>query len=132
MATDWAAPEHHIGGEPKRLKFHFVRFLTSPHCRDLMLIAIVAIAAFIVIVGVALVVGGFAIVTTTPELLVALLGVVGGIAGWAFQAANTRFGVVDLFAAEIATLCRVAAVADFVPNYVRRYYLHGQFPPAPP
>ncbi|HXC27976.1 MAG TPA: hypothetical protein VNV38_08475 [Stellaceae bacterium] len=133
MATHWSAPEHHIGGEPKRLKFHFIRFLTSPHCRDLLLIAIASVIIFLAIIsiGIGLSADGSALATNAPELLIALLGVVAGVAGWAFQAANTRFGVVDLFAAEIATLCRVAAVADFMPNYVRRYYLHGQFPPAP-
>jgi hypothetical protein len=51
-------------------------------------------------------------------LRVATFGGVAAVIGWAYQAANIRFGVADTFAAEIATLCRVAAVNEFMPTYV--------------
>jgi hypothetical protein len=47
------------------------------------------------------------------------VGAVGcGVLAWTYQAGSARLGVVDLFACEIATLCRVFAVADVVRRYV--------------
>lgn len=42
----------------------------------------------------------------------------GGVLAWTYQSGSARLGVVDLFACEIATLCRVFAVSDVVPRYV--------------
>lgn len=48
----------------------------------------------------------------------AFIGAVGavgcGVLAWTYQAGSARLGVVDLFACEIATLCRVCAVTDVV------------------
>jgi hypothetical protein len=41
-----------------------------------------------------------------------------GVLAWTYQTGSARLGVVDLFACEIATLCRVAAVVDMVRRYV--------------
>ena len=41
-----------------------------------------------------------------------------GVLAWTYQTGSARLGVVDLFACEIATLCRVAAVVDMVPRYI--------------
>jgi hypothetical protein len=47
------------------------------------------------------------------------IGAVGcGVLAWTYQSGSARLGVVDLFACEIATLCRVAAVTDIVPRYI--------------
>jgi hypothetical protein len=52
----------------------------------------------------------------------AFIGAVGavgcGVLAWTYQTGSGRLGVVDLFACEIATLCRVAAVVDMVPRYI--------------
>lgn len=52
----------------------------------------------------------------------AFIGAVGavgcGLLAWTYQTGSARLGVVDLFACEIATLCRAAAVTDMVPRYV--------------
>ena len=40
------------------------------------------------------------------------LGIMGGILVWAYQTGNKRLGVVDLFACEIDTLCRVVTVMN--------------------
>ena len=48
----------------------------------------------------------------------AIWGVGGGVLAWTYQSGSGRLGVVDLFACEIATLCRVAAVSDMVQRYV--------------
>ena len=53
---------------------------------------------------------------------VGAVGAVGcGVLAWTYQTGSSRLGVVDLFACEIATLCRVAAVVDMVPRYIRLY-----------
>jgi hypothetical protein len=57
-----------------------------------------------------------------------LLTVAGGIISWAYQSANIRFGVADVFAAEIATLCRVAAVDDFMAKFVNLFKEERKFP----
>src|SRR5262249_53567714 len=47
----------------------------------------------------------------------AIAGALAAIA-WAYSAANIRLGVVDLFAAEIFTLCKIAVVGQFVPRLI--------------
>jgi hypothetical protein len=146
--TDWSHPREHIAGTRKGLRVHLVRFCVSRHCRDLFGIAF--LAALAAVFGARLaefvlnlwsptqkaVPGLFQILVTglpadrdTVILQAGLMTVAGGIISWAYQAANTRFGVVDVFAAEIATLCRVAAVAEFIPHYIDLYDKQRQFPP---
>ena len=45
----------------------------------------------------------------------------GVIVGWAYQTASTRLGIVDLFACEISTLCRVGTFFDIGKRYVDTY-----------
>ena len=52
----------------------------------------------------------------------------GVIAAWAYQVAGTRLGVVDLFACEISTLCRVSTVLDTVPHMIDRLETPAQEP----
>lgn len=49
------------------------------------------------------------------------IGAVGFIFGWAYQSAAARLGVVDLFACEICTLCRVGTITDVGKRYVDQY-----------
>lgn len=50
------------------------------------------------------------------------IGAVGcGVLAWTYQTGSARLGVVDLFACEIASLCRVAAVTEMVPRYIRLF-----------
>ncbi|HYA05373.1 MAG TPA: hypothetical protein VEF90_05735 [Xanthobacteraceae bacterium] len=42
------------------------------------------------------------------------------ILAWAYLAASKRLGVVDLFACEIITLCRVGTILDIAKNYVEQ------------
>jgi hypothetical protein len=58
-----------------------------------------------------------AIISSGPFIgAICVLG--GGVLAWTYQTGSARLGVVDLFACEIATLCRVAAVVDMVPRYI--------------
>ena len=47
---------------------------------------------------------------------------------WTYQAGSARLGVVDLFACEIATLCRVAAVIDMVQRYIDLFHTGPEMP----
>ncbi len=61
-----------------------------------------------------------AIVASGPFVgAICILG--GGVLAWTYQTGSARLGVVDLFACEIATLCRVGAVVDMVPRYVELF-----------
>jgi hypothetical protein len=58
-----------------------------------------------------------------------VLAVFGAVLAWAYQVGSARLGVVDLFACEISTLCRVATVVDTVRRFVDRF---DEGPPAEP
>jgi hypothetical protein len=50
------------------------------------------------------------------------IGAVGcGVLAWTYQSGSARLGIVDLFACEIATLCRVAIVVDMVQRFVDQF-----------
>jgi hypothetical protein len=52
-------------------------------------------------------------------IFIGAIGALGcGVLAWTYQTGSARLGVVDLFACEIATLCRVAAVTDMVERYI--------------
>lgn len=53
------------------------------------------------------------------------------IMAWAYQAGSRRLGVVDLFACEIATLCRVGTVVEFIPHMLTQYNAIGSAPKKP-
>jgi hypothetical protein len=53
-------------------------------------------------------------------LLATVVAVVGAICAWAYKIGSTRLGVVDLFACEISTLCRVTLVTDAVGRFIDR------------
>jgi len=59
-----------------------------------------------------------------------VLAVVSGVIAWAYQVGSARLGVVDLFACEISTLCRVAAALDSVSLRVAAFEA-GPVPAAP-
>jgi hypothetical protein len=61
---------------------------------------------------------GFAAIVSSGPFIGAIFILGGGVLAWTYQTGSARLGVVDLFACEIATLCRVAAVVDMVRRYV--------------
>jgi hypothetical protein len=111
------------------------RLFTSQHVRDLQLI--IGFAALLVSFT------GFALLldsaVTSHNWLAAtgkffavfapVLAVFGAVLAWAYQVGSARLGVVDLFACEISTLCRVTTIADTVRRYVHKF---EQGPPAEP
>jgi hypothetical protein len=107
------------------------RLFSSKHVKDLQLIiagALVSVyvAFFIslVIWIVTIVAGNAGKMSATHDLLTfmaSVLAVFGAVLTWAYQAGSARLGVVDLFACEISTLCRVTTVIETVPRLVDRF-----------
>jgi len=61
---------------------------------------------------------GLAAIASSGPFIGAICAVGGGVLVWTYQTGSARLGVVDLFACEIATLCRVGAVVEMVQRYV--------------
>jgi hypothetical protein len=61
---------------------------------------------------------GFAAIVASGPFIGGICILGGGVLTWTYQTGSARLGVVDLFACEIATLCRVAAVVDMVQRYI--------------
>jgi hypothetical protein len=59
------------------------------------------------------------------------LGVLSAVIAWAYQRGSARLGVVDLFACEISTLCRVATLVDTAKRCIEDYET-GWDPPEQP
>jgi hypothetical protein len=118
------------------------RFFRSCHVRDLKLIATAALVICAIQFGTVLLLalsdaGYFffsgaqkhdpvAALSQFVRFVINYMGpaipVYGLVLGWAYQAASKRLGIVDLFACEIATLCRVGTIFDIGDRYVKRYY----------
>jgi hypothetical protein len=61
----------------------------------------------------------------TVKFLLAIAAAGATVMAWAYQTGSKRLGVVDLFACEIATLCRVGTVVEFIPNMIAQYNAAG-------
>jgi hypothetical protein len=123
------------------------RFFRSKHVRDLKLIFTTALFVLAVhlllVVLLGLINASYAFFSEAAAPQVALLTrlvnaagnflsffityvgpgvpIYGVIVGWAYQTASTRLGIVDLFACEISTLCRVGTIFDIGKRYVDTY-----------
>ncbi|HEY1544567.1 MAG TPA: hypothetical protein VGG01_19380 [Xanthobacteraceae bacterium] len=62
----------------------------------------------------------FATLATFLTFFAPILGAFGALVAWAYQTGSSRLGVVDLFACEISTLCRVTTVLDAVTAMIKR------------
>lgn len=112
------------------------RFFRSKHVGDLRLIVNLAVLLFLVLLSVLMCGLAVRFVTRlngTHSLGIAFhslglaslipqigstVAVVGAVIAWAYRSASTRLGVVDLFACEIGTLCRVSAIYDVGKRFV--------------
>jgi hypothetical protein len=120
------------------------RLFTSRHVYDLRLIAAVGLIVVVWIFVVAVVTAAGAAYLASMEqttlsgshaiahaviaggaaflkLLGPTLVVFYGVLTWAYQTGNARLGVVDLFACEIDTICRVITVTDMVMNKIKQH-----------
>ena len=109
------------------------RLFISKHVGDLRNIVSVALLLLITGAVLCLVYAGEAAVDKTTaldfikvffptlfSLLTPLFAIFGAIGAWAYKVGSLRLGVVDLFACEISTLCRVALVTDTVNRLTER------------
>jgi hypothetical protein len=129
------------------------RLFSSHHVGDLQLIIAVGVAAVLLVLffgillafesevvnqwpairdhhsGWVFVHVGFVAMGKFLTVFAPVLAAFAAVLAWSYQAGSARLGVVDLFACEISTLCRVATVVDSVKRYVDRY---NRGPPAEP
>jgi hypothetical protein len=99
----------------------FDRLLQSAHVEDLRWVVVVTtVAAFVIVPGLL-----FGIIREHPEALVSggVLLAFGAIVPWCYRAGSQRLGVVDLFACEITTLCRICTVVGLVDACVTAFDL---------
>jgi hypothetical protein len=109
------------------------RLFSSAHVNDLRLIAAVTVIVVFWVTVIAVVTAILtAILDWGPQafhvargdfllLFAPAITALAGILTWAYQVGSARLGVVDLFACEIDTLCRVVAVTDMVRRQADRY-----------
>jgi hypothetical protein len=119
------------------------RFIQSAHVRDLRLIVESISILFLVFTATMIVVAftsapehlskappsgdlssakGASVFIFVAGYLGPALGATGFIIAWAYRSAVARLGVIDLFACEISTLCRVGTIMDLGSRFVWLYY----------
>ena len=99
------------GGYDKYSAETIDRLVHSKHVQDLRWIA--NLGGLVAVVGIASIVIMLSRGSKIPEilgLLTALIAAVGGILAWCYQTGSARLGIVDLFACEITTICRVCTI----------------------
>ena len=114
------------------------RFFTSRHVHDLKLIAGVAFWIAIILAAVLLAYELGLMFSEAPTdglhpsnvfetlgkfgaAVGAITGVAGGVIAWVYRTASVRLGVVDLFACEITTLCRVGTIVDWIAQRIAAF-----------
>ncbi|HTR86858.1 MAG TPA: hypothetical protein VMI56_20420 [Reyranella sp.] len=115
------------------------RLFTSRHVRDLQLIMSAALATLLLLI--ALVVAylvnrehwlhgqNWKTITDVLTIVAPIVAVLGAVIAWAYQAGSARLGVVDLFACEISTICRVTTVIDVARHQTGEYDQHSPAKP---
>jgi len=114
-----------VGTHPEKATLD--RLFKSQHVEDLRLIVAAALAAaLLAFIGGA---PGSLIYGLRNHCVLASLGkfgtffgpvlaVLGAVLAWAYQTGSARLGIVDLFACEMDTICRVLFVVDSVPRAI--------------
>lgn len=92
------------------------RFFRSKHVLDLKLI-------FVLVVMIFAVHASYVVYQHLPlhTYLAPAIPIYGGIVAWTYLSAATRLGVVDLFACEIRTTCRVGTAFDIGTLYIEKH-----------
>jgi hypothetical protein len=111
----------------------FKRLGTSQHVTDLRVIALITALSMILVpllahyfdipmmTGKDTATGKHTFTDEGFKFVAGLAAVGSGVLAWAYQAGSRRLGVVDLFACEIVTLCRVGTIVDIIPNLIDKY-----------
>jgi hypothetical protein len=95
--------------------------------RATMLGAILAVSAIVIIVPVMgkLCEGSKVYDALVPFQISAVLAGAGGVFAWCYKTGSERLGIVDLFACEITTLCRVCTVNGLTNTCIASFELDG-------
>jgi hypothetical protein len=126
IATLWRAFNVHKNEEldARDAASTLFRFFRSNHVLDFSLIFNMALVVLVIQIGLTVI----AIVMGTPTVAAiatagasAAISIYGGILAWTYLSASKRLGVVDLFACEIATVCRLGTIFDVGRNYVEKW-----------
>jgi hypothetical protein len=100
----------------------FRRLLVSQHGGDLRMIYAGTVAVMIYVAGWHIHAVGWHLLSggseTESKFVGAVLAAGFWVLAWTYQAGSKRLGVVDLFACEIVTLCRVGTIVDLVPRLI--------------
>jgi hypothetical protein len=120
----------------------FDRLIQSRHVEDLRWIARVTTgAAALAIAAIAII--AYKVLPTpqvgasklyevlVPFQISAVLASLGGIIAWCYQTGSARLGIVDLFACEITTLCRIWTINGLAENCIREFELDTSKLPPP-
>ena len=105
----------------------FFRFFRSRHVADLRLIFRVVIAVFIfhcVTIAVGALFHAHNFIDWLSDVVTYVgpaFPIYGAVVAWTYLSASSRLGIVDLFACEITTLCRVGTIFDVGERYVQMY-----------
>ena len=107
------------------------RLFKSQHVRDLKLISGFAcwfslLMIFLSPIIFALSLSDMAFIQKYFTVFGAVLAVSGAVVAWVYRTASVRLGVVDLFASEIMTLCRVGTTVDMVQRSIAALGYAGQ------
>jgi len=120
------------------------RLFVSKHVNDLRLIVATVFVVLLLVLILAFLAGAWTFNVTRPppgvtsdpkqlleastsaakiflKLFAPTFAVFGAVLTWAYQVGSARLGVVDLFACEMDTLCRVITIVDMVRNQANKY-----------
>ena len=125
-----AAPNADLSADEAASTFY--RFFRSKHVADLRLIALLALIFLVFDVAIVLGLGCIELALSDADpakawkefidfaikYIGAAIPICGGIVAWTYLSASSRLGIVDLFACEIGTLCRVGTIVDVGKRYV--------------
>jgi hypothetical protein len=100
------------------------RFFRSDHVADLFLVFLIALAVLLLHLVITIAAADYLGKSEFSGAILtagfAALPIYGAILAWAYVTAGKRLGVVDLFACEIATVCRVGTIFDVGRKYVEK------------
>ena len=103
----------------------FERLMVSHHVAELRLIfsitllGMLSVPCLAVLISFAHAGGDVFVAVANSGLIIGAVWAVGcGLLAWTYRTGSARLGVVDLFACEIATLCRVTVVVDTVQHLI--------------
>ena len=109
----------------------FDRLMQSMHVADLRWLASVTTSAALVVIAAIAIIAylprdGLPVGSKFYEILVpfqisAVLAGLGGIIAWCYQTGSARLGIVDLFACEITTLCRISTIKGLTDTCIEAF-----------